>query len=409
MAESKLKSLMLCKLGAAIASRTSGGKPVKGTTKLKVVLVAVLTMSSFCLGIVIGRKGYPLFSTLHQIYARAFGPALKPQTEDSNHYAIEPEYYQYDVRPLISIRSEADVATTRKRLFDFIWPGQGLPVTKIPSEIDTDIRDERCQGLEGLKRIDKITVRMDYGLDSIIYHFIPAVSNNRLVIFHAGHMEDFREGGMVLSFFLRRGYAVLGISMPLMGMNSRPLFDSGHNGRFRLVHHNQFSYLPDPIKFFVEPVVVALNYTAQAGYEAVYMIGVSGGGWTTTMCAALDPRILKSYPVAGSSPLFLLSEFEWRWLDYEQTVPDLYRIANFPELYVLGSYGEGRRQLQVLNQFDTCCFYGVKYQVYEGAVKEAVGDLKLGSFAVLSDTTHRQHKISAYALEMIALDMEHKQ
>ena len=35
------------------------------------------------------------------------------------------------------------------------------------------------------------------------------------------------------------------------------------------------------------------------------MIGLSGGGWSTTVAAALDPRIGLSLPVAGSVHLLV--------------------------------------------------------------------------------------------------------
>ena len=38
------------------------------------------------------------------------------------------------------------------------------------------------------------------------------------------------------------------------------------------------------------------------GYKRVVMVGLSGGGWTTTVAAAIDPRIDLSIPVAGSLP-----------------------------------------------------------------------------------------------------------
>ena len=56
-------------------------------------------------------------------------------------------------------------------------------------------------------------------------------------------------------------------------------------------------------RFFVEPVILTINYAKQVlGYKRVVMMGLSGGGWTTTMAAALDPRIELSIPVAGSIP-----------------------------------------------------------------------------------------------------------
>ena len=32
------------------------------------------------------------------------------------------------------------------------------------------------------------------------------------------------------------------------------------------------------------------------------MVGISGGGWTTGVYSALDPRIEKSFVVAGTAP-----------------------------------------------------------------------------------------------------------
>jgi hypothetical protein len=57
---------------------------------------------------------------------------------------------------------------------------------------------------------------------------------------------------------------------------------------------------------FLEPPIVALNaLLATRDDRDIGMIGVSGGDWTTTWIAALDPRIRESVPVAGSLPLFL--------------------------------------------------------------------------------------------------------
>jgi hypothetical protein len=114
-------------------------------------------------------------------------------------------------------------------------------------------------------------------------------------------------------------------------------------------------------KWFMEPIAVSLNYletsyTADGfpHYRDYSMTGLSGGGWTTTLYAAIDPRIKTSIPVAGSVPMYL------RWGsslgDGEQTLPELYALAGYPDLYVLGTAGSDRRQVQVLNRRDRCCF-----------------------------------------------------
>ena len=37
-------------------------------------------------------------------------------------------------------------------------------------------------------------------------------------------------------------------------------------------------------KFFVEPVILTVNYAMEVlGYKHIVMMGLSGGGWTTTL------------------------------------------------------------------------------------------------------------------------------
>lgn len=154
------------------------------------------------------------------------------------------------------------------------------------------------------------------------------------------------------------------------------------------------------IKYLIEPVVIALNYLDQAhDYEHVTMMGISGRGWTTTLAAAVDPRIQHSYPVAGSYPIYLRSDSISDWGDWEQTVPQLYgETCNYLELYVLGSYGTDRQQLQVINQYDPCCFAGIKSETYRDIVRQRVRQLGRGNFDVLVDDTHDNHAISEYVM-----------
>lgn len=40
------------------------------------------------------------------------------------------------------------------------------------------------------------------------------------------------------------------------------------------------------IKYFIEPVVLAINYaTSVLGYKRIVMLGLSGGGWSTTLAS----------------------------------------------------------------------------------------------------------------------------
>ena len=85
------------------------------------------------------------------------------------------------------------------------------------------------------------------------------------------------------------------------------------------------------------------------------MVGLSGGGWTTNLISALDDRIKYSFNVAGSIPLYYRERGSIG--DIEQYLPQLYRdIAGYPDLYILGAFGKGRKQVQILNRQDDCCF-----------------------------------------------------
>ena len=233
--------------------------------------------------------------------------------------------------------SAEELDEKRQQLIRFIWREAGFPAAKTPHAVAKGISDPRYAFLDNLASIERIEVQMEFGMDSIIYLFRPRSSNGRLLIYHQGHEEDFFRGVDTIHFFLRHGYTVAQFAMPLLGMNSQPVIASPDGNivfrshDFRVLESEDFS----PLKFFVEPVTVFLNYAVEEyRYDLVAMVGLSGGGWTTTLVAALDPRIARSYPVAGTLPLYFAS-----LRDYEQTHPGLYAIANYLELYVLGSYG----------------------------------------------------------------------
>jgi hypothetical protein len=70
------------------------------------------------------------------------------------------------------------------------------------------------------------------------------------------------------------------------------------------------------------------------GYKRIVMMGLSGGGWTTTLAAALDPRIDLSIPIAGSIPC----NFGHTSIDFEQFCERPYnQVCDYECQYVLRS------------------------------------------------------------------------
>ena len=66
--------------------------------------------------------------------------------------------------------------------------------------------------------------------------------------------------------------------MPGKGMNNEPILEFERFGKLRLNSHNHFNLIDNeyfhPLKFFVEPIIVSLNYIEQNfDYDDYYMVG----------------------------------------------------------------------------------------------------------------------------------------
>lgn len=361
--------------------------------KTSIAIFVAIGIVAFSYGVLVGVYHIPPYELL---------AGIKP--EESISANIDSELISFDVGSIIAISSEEDILRKRADLVDFIWKEDGFPYSKLP-EIQEKISDSRYNDLENLKQIDKIIISMEYGVNSIAYHFQAQNSNNNLIIYHAGHEGDFFKGKDTIQFFLKKGYSVLAFSMPLLGMNDQPIIQIPEFGKIKLVSHNQFILLESsdfsPIKYYVEPIAISLNHLdANFDYKTYNMIGISGGGWTSTLYSVIDERISNSYSVAGSLPLFLRYESK-NIGDYEQLQPELYKIANYLELYVMSAYGDNKKFVQIFNKYDPCCFSGEFYKIYEDEIKQKVSELKRGTFEVYLDDSHKEHKISDYSLNLI--------
>ena len=299
----------------------------------------------------------------------------------------------------------------RENLIDFIWKDDGFP-TRLPDSIEYGISDKNFDDLENLKKIDRITVEMKHGANSIAYLLYPQeLSHKDLIIYHNGHNDYLYDGKKQIRFLLDRGYPVLVFSMPIAGMNSEPVImldgkevkDVNHD-TFELLESDKFS----PISYFVEPIAVSLNFIDKNfDYNNYHMLGVSGGGWTTVIYPAIDQRISHATSVAGSIPLELRT-LERDMGDYEQRLPELYRIANYYDLYVLASFGTDRKLTQVFNSNDPCCFAAKDQDFsYEDEIKNRLASLGSGEFDIIVMNTNYHH-ITGEHLISFYLDIDEK-
>lgn len=325
---------------------------------------------------------------------------------DPRFISINQQQLDTDVAAQISLHSAADVAERRRQLAALLWPHDGFSDARLPDLVERNVRDARYRGLPQVTRIDRLTVNMAYGINSVILVIHPPNPGRSLAIYHAGHEETSKDSWPLIGHLLDHGYSVMVINMPLEPPNSQPVVNLPRFGMFELYHHSQMAMLEDPMQFFFEPVMRSVNYAIrEMQMTDIAMMGFSGGGWTTTIYAAVDPRVRRSYPVAGTLPFYLVTNADEGWGDFEQIYMPLYRLTTHVELYCMGAHGEGRRQLQILNQFDEVWFRGIGCETYLPVVREAVARLGPGSFDVYLDRSRFSHALTPESIAVIAHDM----
>jgi hypothetical protein len=322
----------------------------------------------------------------------------------------------------ITIQSAGEAKAKRKALIDYLWGTNGFPTQRLPEVVLTNVGSPVKQLPEQLGRVDELRMALAPGLEGLAYHFVPARPNRQLVVVHHGHActldddpspQDVGYGlQRTIAALLTEGYGVLGVFMPHM----RPGDCTGqHAAMFELPTTGS------PLKYFLEPTALSLNYLKTRSkadrfpnYRTFHMAGLSGGGWTTTVYAAIDPTIQCSFPIAGSIPLYLRSGGSVG--DREQFEPTFYQIAGYVDLYLLGAYGRGRKQVQILVRRDNCCFgeaqhdsraagmgYAEAMREYERRVHQALDRLGPGSFRIEIDESAPSHMISHHTIGQVLL------
>lgn len=351
----------------------------------------------------------------------------------------------YDPSKLIRFNTLDQAEKKREQLIRWIWSG-GLPVDVQPTvdrDIDPAVFEKHLSGLDaqlasGVDRLNASVSPYDY--HQLMYFISPKVrttNSRRLVILNSGHRANgaFQYGvDQTANRLLRDGFHVLMTDMPLVGFNSdnsvilpganeEILFDargtSGHNQMFAKLCP---PVLPDGevFRFFLEPFIQGVNYFRKTVSDAgdVSFVGLSGGGWAGHMIAAVDVRIQTSFPVAGSLPLYLRPYSPGSRGDAEQMYEPLFKevdadgdgipetaagVASWLEIYALGGLGPGRKQVQVLNFYDSCCFSTNVYLTYTAFLSELVRDLGEGEWTIHSDRSHRAHMISTQVLSEVII------
>jgi len=168
----------------------------------------------------------------------------------------------------------------------------------------------------------------------------------------------------------------MAFDMPLIGNNpipnTLPIIAGDPHGSLRLLESSHRHLL----SFFVTPVVMGIDFAKEKkAYKTVSMVGISGGGWTTVLSAAIDERIDVAFSIAGSLPLELRT---YDMGDSEQYHTSFYKKFPYLDLYTLSSVAENgklREFYQIFFDRDPCCFSGNRALLYSKEVGASVSRL----------------------------------
>lgn len=288
------------------------------------------------------------------------------------------------------------IAVTRAAMIDEIWSGNGYPTAGVDT-IDADVTDPLDTSATNLLRVDQLTINLDDNAEGFVmanqpYVWHPAAedANGKLVIVFYGHFDytdweltDTQLGnigfGDLIRALVEDGYTVAGVRLPEGGT----------------AVHNAYPTPTDSLnylKFFLEPVTRIINELT-SDFDAVYMTGLSGGGWATDLMAAIDTRIKRSVPLAGSLPLNIAVSGR----DWEQLLPGIAHFVDYDVLYYMACDG-GRAQKKLLNtddpvgfnrtQFETAPTFATRCPIFA----QRAG----GTWSLAWDDTHEQHIISEF-------------
>jgi hypothetical protein len=318
------------------------------------------------------------------------------------------------IAALIGIQNADALEERRRALIGYIWKRPSLPLDRLPDRVERNVDDPTSGRLPALARTTALAIALPHGFQSVVHYFEPIAQRGPPVIYHHGHVGNHLadDALAVINALLQAGRPVVAFTMPGHRLpNTAPQWlETIRAGRIpNRFDHDGYRYLESesfsPLMLFIKPLVVGVNWLTHEHEGTVPFIdavGFSGGAWTVTVHAAVDPRVRLSIPVAGTLPLYLLAAPGNSKLgDYEQVHPGMLAQANFLEMYVLGAAGPNRRQVQILNQFDGCCFRGVGALDYEPVVAERVEALGIGGSFDLLLTRHHAHEVAPVALKRI--------
>lgn len=313
-------------------------------------------------------------------------------------------------------RQPGQIEIYRSELLADLWPNQrplpdDLPTTVVRNSSGTLRQDWPFQEVQHLAETYRITVQDDSACrdepfinHSYYYRFREHPRRlNRLMIIHQGH------GGIganltddIASHLIVNGFDVLYCNMPLLAENTGPAppedtiphnCDCGHQymGGFETPNFNPLSMLFNHIPTAITKAV-EIN---EQEFADLNMCGISGGGYTTTIYAALDHRIRHSFAVSSTMPHPLRRPGEWGWED--DPSQSIFAVCPLHVMYLLAAVGPNSapRSHHQLYNFGDSVFPAKQGRIsyYSESLSRSAARLG-GKFDTFVDYQSNQHHIT---------------
>lgn len=249
----------------------------------------------------------------------------------------------------------------RTRIFGFREGLAGVTVEDIV-EPCPELLSAYCTTFSQDGSISALRVTMDHGITAIVGIIEPPNPSVQAVVWHRGHEPELETVPSFVQFIrelLDRGTTVYLVSMLLFPPNpSYLVVTMPDRGAAIIAQHDDLFLLQSgeksALRFMVQPGLAALEHARQH-HEDVEVMGISGGGWSAVMVAALDADVRATTSIAGTVPVLELLGTAPYLPDFEQRLPGLFPDLDYLDLYVLGAVPDRRLRL-LYNSADPCCF-----------------------------------------------------
>ena len=260
-------------------------------------------------------------------------------------------------------------------------------------------------------------------------HFSTFTGSTCLFVYNGGHGEGFFPPAVAhytnapipeTQTFVRRVVTTLGCdvilsSMPMTGENYFAQDYIGYPFPNDIDVHLKLGTVAlhkppvgTPLRYFIDPVRASINYALSLrSYGKVIVSGISGGGWTTTLLAAIEPRITHSYAIAGSVPFPSRAPNEGDWEQYAGMKP---LNIDYDDLYLMGTVdaaGLPTRKVGLLyNGADECCFKSSAVNGFAAWLKLRAAQDGFGSIRIFVDPDKSRHAIHSTHVDAIIADLQ---